>query len=297
MAQPRVTTSSLLSWGALWLCGSRGVIDPTPKGRQGGMIEEGPPDPIEQQGPVGGGDQNEIFNPPIGHQRSPDSLPDFDFIELPLLPSSPITLEAQIEQIEADNALSQQIQADEQMGVDHALARQLQALHSITVPRSWPENGKIPEPANTPGARGSNEILPPDPNDPAAHRQLLPGNNRRQTRTIFRRRSESPPTKLGHRHELRLLLRAVFQFNLPPSTSSHLLGTNLSKMTRRHRKEELEQGQLINIVPDYARNSNYSVSMYCAYLILSELQFNSNIFNLRHAGKVDHDHPITGMLR
>ena len=37
--------------------------------------------------------------------------------------------------------------------------------------------------------------------------------------------------------------------------------------------------------------------MYCAYLVLSELQFNSNVVNLRHAGKVDHEHPITGMLR
>ena len=37
--------------------------------------------------------------------------------------------------------------------------------------------------------------------------------------------------------------------------------------------------------------------MYCAYLVLSELQLNSNILNLRHAGKVDHEHPITGMLR
>ena len=36
--------------------------------------------------------------------------------------------------------------------------------------------------------------------------------------------------------------------------------------------------------------------MYCAYLVLSDLQLNSNIVNLRHAGKVDHEHPITGML-
>ena len=37
--------------------------------------------------------------------------------------------------------------------------------------------------------------------------------------------------------------------------------------------------------------------MNCAYRVLSELQFNTNILNLRHAGKVDHEHPITGMLR
>ena len=37
--------------------------------------------------------------------------------------------------------------------------------------------------------------------------------------------------------------------------------------------------------------------MYCAYLVLSELQFNSNILNPRHAGKIDHEHPTTGMLR
>ena len=62
---------------------------------------------------------------------------------------------------------------------------------------------------------------------------------------------------------------------------------------------QLAQGQLINIVLDYALNSNYvcSVSMYCAYLVLSEFPFNSNILNFRHAGKVDHEHPITGMLR
>ena len=149
------------------------------------MIDEDPPDPVEQ-GSVGGGDQNEILNPPQGHQRSPtNSLPDFDdVIELPggalhgeimeEIPASPITPEAQIEQIEADNALAQQIQADEQMGVDQALAQQLQAPYSITVPRPWPENGHHPETADTPGARGSNYIQLPNPNDPAEHQQLLP---------------------------------------------------------------------------------------------------------------------------
>ena len=51
------------------------------------MIEEEPPDPIEEQGPVGGGDPDleihndpdfEIRNPPAAQQRSPDSLPDFE---------------------------------------------------------------------------------------------------------------------------------------------------------------------------------------------------------------------------
>ena len=39
--------------------------------------------------------------------------------------------------------------------------------------------------------------------------------------------------------------------------------------------------------------------MYCAYLVLGELQLNSNMLNFRHAGKVDHERPIlrTGMLR
>ena len=41
------------------------------------MIEEEPPDPLVQQGPVGGGIQ-EIHNLPEAQQRSPDSLPDFD---------------------------------------------------------------------------------------------------------------------------------------------------------------------------------------------------------------------------
>ena len=68
-------------------------------------------------------------------------------------------------------------------------------------------------------------------------------------------------------------------------------------MNGSQRKTQLEQGQVINIVLDYALNSNYSVSMYCAYLVLSELQLNSNILNPSHAGKVDHEHPITGMLR
>ena len=63
------------------------------------------------------------------------------------------------------------------------------------------------------------------------------------------------------------------------------------------RKTQVEQGQLINIVLGYALNSSYSVSMYCTYLVLSELQFNSSILNPRRAGKVDHEHPITGMLR
>ena len=39
--------------------------------------------------------------------------------------ASPITPEAQIAQIEADNELAQTTHADEQMGVDQALARQL----------------------------------------------------------------------------------------------------------------------------------------------------------------------------
>ena len=75
-------------------------------------------------------------------------------------PASPITLEAQIEQIEADNALAEQLQADEQIVADNALARQLQAPHSITVPRLWPENGQIPESANTPGE--TEEQIPKD---------------------------------------------------------------------------------------------------------------------------------------
>ena len=65
-------------------------------------------------------------------------------------------------------------------------------------------------------------------------------------------------------------------------------------MNGSQRKTQFEQGQVINIILDYALNSNYSgsVSMYCAYLVLSELQLNSNIVNPRHAGKVDDEHPI-----
>ena len=124
----------------------------TPK-RQGGMIEEEPPASIEQQGPVGGGNPDleilndpdlEIPTPPAAQQRSPDYLPDFEDHEhqafdalgdpvngIPFeeeeIPASSITPEAQIE---ADNALAEQLQADEQMVADNALARQ---LHSITV--------------------------------------------------------------------------------------------------------------------------------------------------------------------
>ena len=251
------------------------------------------------------GGQND--NPPNGHQGTPtvrgptDSLPDFDDVsKLPdgvlraeaikeeEIPASPITPEAQIAQIEADNELAQKIHADEQVGVDQAHARQLQEPHSITVPRPWLQNGQHFEPTDTPGARGSNCTQLPDPNHPAEHQQLLPGNNRIRRRNL---------TKLGHRHQLRLLLRAVIQFNFPLATGSQLLGTSLPKMTRRQRKDQLEQGHLINIVLDYALNSNYSVSLYCAYLVLSELQYNSNILNLRHAGKIDGEHPITGMLR
>ena len=153
------------------------------------MIDEDPPDPVQQQGSVGGRDQHD--NPPNGHQRSPtDSLPDFDDVsELPdgvlrgeikeeEILASPITPEAQIAQIEAKNGLAPQIHSDEQMGVDQALARQLQEPHSITVPRLWPENGKHSEPADTPGARGSNVIQLPNPDHPAEHQQLLSGNNR-----------------------------------------------------------------------------------------------------------------------
>ena len=43
------------------------------------MIEEEPPDPLVQQGPVGGGNQNqENLNPLEAQQRIPDSLPDFE---------------------------------------------------------------------------------------------------------------------------------------------------------------------------------------------------------------------------
>ena len=92
-------------------------------------------------------------------------------------------------------------------------------------------------------------------------------------------------------------VRALIQFNFPLALSSQLLGTSLSKLTRKQRKDQFEQGHLINVVLDYALNSNYSVSMYCAYLVLSEMNFNSNVLNLRHAGKIDGEHPITGMLR
>ena len=298
---------------------SRGAIDPNHKSqtrRDDRRRDEDPPDPVQQQRSVGGGDQND--NPLNGHQRIPtvrsrsptDSLPDFDDVmELPDgvlrveeikeedIPASPITPEAQIAQIEADNELAQTIHADEQMGVDQALARQLQEPHSITVPRPWPQNGQHSEPRDTPGARGSNYIGLPDPNHPAEHQQLLSGNSRRRRRTNNRSRSESPITKIGHRQQLRLLLRAAIRFNFPLATSSQLLGPSLSKLTRRQRKDQLEQGHLINIILDYALNSNYSVPMYCAYLVLGELQYNSNILNLRHAGKIDGEHPITGMLR
>ena len=129
------------------------------------------------------------------------------------------------------------------------------------------------------------------------HHQLHPGNSRRRRRPNDRSRSESPITKIGHRQQFRLLLRAVIQFNFPLALSSQLLGTSLSKLTRKQRKDQFEQGHLINVVLDYALNSNYSVSMYCAYLVLSEMNFNSNVLNLRHAGKIDGEHPITGMLR
>ena len=51
------------------------------------MIEEEPPDPIEQQGPVGGAGPDleirndpalEIPTPPAAQQRSSDSLPEFE---------------------------------------------------------------------------------------------------------------------------------------------------------------------------------------------------------------------------
>ena len=41
------------------------------------MIEEGPPDPLIQPVPIGGGIQT-LHNPPEAQQRSPDSLPDFE---------------------------------------------------------------------------------------------------------------------------------------------------------------------------------------------------------------------------
>ena len=181
------------------------------------------------------------------------------------------------------------------MGVDRALAQQLQESHSITIPRL--QNGQPSESRLTPGARSSNYIELPDPNHPAEHQQLLSGNNRRRRRTNNRSRPESPITRIGHRQQLRLLLTAVIQFNFPLATSSQLLGQSLSKLKRKQRKDQLEHGHLINIVLDYALNSNYRVSMYCAYLVLSELQHNSNILNFRHAGKIDGEHPITGMLR
>ena len=68
------------------LCDPTGNQTLTPK-RQGGMIEEEPPDLIEHQGPVGGGDPDfeirndpalEIITPPAAQQRNPDSLPDFE---------------------------------------------------------------------------------------------------------------------------------------------------------------------------------------------------------------------------
>ena len=77
--------------------------------------------------------------------------------------------EEQLEQIEADNAFAVQIQADKQIEADNALARQLMEPHSITVPRQWPANGQIHEPADTPGARGSRDIRLPDPNNSAGH--------------------------------------------------------------------------------------------------------------------------------
>ena len=210
--------------------------------------------------------------------------------------ASPITPEAQM-QIDADNRLAQTIHADEQMGVDRALAQQLQESHSITVPRQWLQNGQPSESRDIPGARSSNYIGLPDANHPAEHHQLLPGNNRRRRRTNNRSRSEPPITKIGHRQQLRLFLKAVFQFNYPLALTSQLLGTSLSNLTRKQRKEQLDQGHLINVVLGYALNSNYSVSMYCAYLVLSEMNFNSKVLNLRHAGKTDGEHPITGMLR
>ena len=181
------------------LCDSTGNQTLTPK-RQGGMIEEELPDPIEHQGPVGGGGSRSR-NSQRSRSRncypscSPATKPGFPTRlrgsripstwcsrrsggwvppEVEEIRASPVTPETQIEQIEADNALAEQLQADEQMLADDALARQLQALHSITVPRVWPENGQIPESMNTPGACGSRDILHPDSNDPAAHIQQLP---------------------------------------------------------------------------------------------------------------------------
>ena len=148
------------------------------------------------------------------------------------------------------------------MGVDRALSQQLQESHSIAIPRPWPQNGQPSESRDIPGARSSNYIELPAPNHPAEHQQLLSGNNRRKRRTNNRSRSESHITKIGHRQQLRLLLRAVIQFNFPLATSSRLLGTSLSKVTSRQRKDQLEQGHLINIVLDDALNSNYSVSIH-----------------------------------
>ena len=130
------------------LCDSKGgPIDPNPKSKIGGMIDGEPPDTVQQQGSVGGVDQND--NPPNGLQkRSPsDFLPDFDDVGEPPdgvpqveetkgeeIIASPITPEAQITQIEADNQLTHTIHADEQMRVDRALAQQPQESHSVTVP-------------------------------------------------------------------------------------------------------------------------------------------------------------------
>ena len=245
------------------LCDSTGNKTLTAK-RQGGVIEEGPRDPIERQGPVGGGDPDldilndpdlEILNPPPAQQRSPDSLPDvedrehqaFDALGDPVngippdeegIPASPITLEVQIEQIQADNALAEQLQADAQIVADNALPRQLQAHHSITVLRLWPENGQIPESANTPEARGLREILLPDPSDPAAHIQLLPESSRRNRRMNSQRRSLSPSTKPGHRQQLlRRLLRTIGRSVQLPAPLEQPIARNESFQYERKPKE------------------------------------------------------------
>ena len=171
---------------------------------------------------------------------------------------------AKEEQIEADGELAELLQAEEdkevpseeQVEADRIYAQKLQESTSVTHPRVWP---------NDSGARGSNDNGPngisngiqlPDPNDHEAHHQVRPGSNRRTKR----RRSASPDTKLGHRIQLRYLLRLIVQFNFPIALTNHNLGSSLSKLTGSQRRTQLEAGQLINIVLDYALNFNYSVT-------------------------------------
>ena len=186
----------------------------------------------------------------------------------PLLPY--VTLEAQIEQIEADNALAEQLRADEQMVADNALALQLQAPHSITVPRVWP--GQIPEPTNTPGARGPRDVLLPDPNDPAAPsssfqktiggtEEQTPRDDPRHPRTLDEARTQTTaPTSAT-------IGRSV---QLPPFLEQPTARNEPFQDERKHKENPTRTRTTDQHRPGLRMELQLSISMYCAYVPGSE---------------------------